>query len=66
MTLASYISSLRIALIVPIIYLLNQGFWSLEEGSSFYYYLAFVLFVVAGLTDYLDGYIARTSWNKVN
>lgn len=59
MTLASYISSLRIALIVPIIYLLNQGFWSLEESSSFYYYLAFVLFVVAGLTDYLDGYIAR-------
>ena len=25
----------------------------------FYFYLAFILFVVAGLTDYLDGYIAR-------
>jgi len=57
MTLASYISCLRIVLIVPIIYLLDQG-WS-AEAASYYNYLAFVLFVVAGLTDYLDGYIAR-------
>ena len=57
MTLASYNSCLRIVLILPIIYLLEQGFWS--EGPSFYNYLAFVLFIVAGLTDYLDGYIAR-------
>ena len=57
MTLASYISCLRIVLIVPIIYLLDQGWWA--EGPSFYNYLALVLFVVAGLTDYLDGYIAR-------
>lgn len=57
MNLASYISCLRIVLIVPIIYLLDQGFRL--EGPSFYNYLAFVLFVVAGLTDYLDGYIAR-------
>ena len=57
MTLASYISCLRIVLIVPIIYLLDQGRWA--EGPSFYNYLALVLFVVAGLTDYLDGYIAR-------
>ena len=62
MTLASYISCLRIVLIVPIIYLLDLGFLSSvdNEGlTSFYNYLAFVLFVVAGLTDYLDGYIAR-------
>ena len=57
MTLASYISCLRIVLILPIIYLLVQG--SLTEGPSFYNYLAFVLFVAAALTDYLDGYIAR-------
>ena len=32
----------------------------MEGGfSNFYNYLAFVLFVIAGLTDYLDGYIAR-------
>ena len=56
MTLASYISCLRIVLIVPIIYLLHMGFW-LEP--SFYNYLAFSLFLLAGITDYLDGYIAR-------
>ena len=52
MTLASYISCLRIVLIVPIISLLHLG-----EGTNFYF--AFSLFVMAGLTDYLDGYIAR-------
>ena len=62
MTLASYISCLRIVLIVPIIYLLDLGFQSSvdnEGPTSFYNYLAFVLFVVAGFTDYFDGYIAR-------
>ena len=57
MTLASYISCLRIVLVVPIVYLLDQG-WRVDS-PSFYNYLAFVLFVIAGLTDYLDGYIAR-------
>ena len=56
MTFASYISCLRIVLIVPIIYLTYQGFWF---DQSFYNYLAFALFLFAGLTDYLDGYIAR-------
>ena len=57
MTLASYISCLRIVLILPIIYLTNEGFG--VDSPSFYNYLAFVLFVIAGLTDYLDGYVAR-------
>ena len=55
MTLASYVSCLRIVLIVPIICFLYLGF----GGPDFYTYLAFSLFVLAGLTDYLDGYIAR-------
>ena len=55
MTLASYISCLRIVLIVPIICFLYLGF----GGPDFYTYLAFLLFIIAGLTDYLDGYIAR-------
>ena len=61
MTLASYISCLRIVLIVPIIYLLHlgEGHRFLGEGTNFYFYFAFSLFVMAGLTDYLDGYIAR-------
>ena len=57
MTLASYISCLRIVLILPIICLTNQGFG--VDSPSFYNYLAFALFVIAGLTDYLDGYVAR-------
>jgi len=56
MTSASYISCLRIVLIIPIICCLDLG-W--KEGPDFYNYLAFYLFVIAGLTDYLDGYIAR-------
>ena len=58
MTLASYISCLRIVLIVPIICFLDLGHGT---GPGFYSYLAFSLFVLAGLTDYLDGYIARST-----
>jgi len=56
MTLASYISCLRIVLIVPIIFFLELGS---GFGTKAYIYLAFSLFVIAGLTDSLDGYIAR-------
>ena len=52
MTLASYITSLRILLIIPIIFLTF-----LE--STLYNFIALILFIVAGLTDYLDGYVAR-------
>ena len=52
MTLASYITISRIILILPIII-----FCSFQ--TSLFNYLAFFLFLLAGLTDYLDGYIAR-------
>ena len=52
MTLASYITSLRILLIIPIIFLTF-----LE--STLYNFIACFLFIVAGLTDYLDVYVAR-------
>lgn len=51
MTIASYITTLRIVLIIPIIYLTSLS----EE------YIALFLFIIAGLTDYLDGFVARKS-----
>ena len=52
MTSASYITSLRILLIMPIAYLISNN----SESSSF---IAFLLLLIAGTTDYLDGYVAR-------
>ena len=49
MTLASYITSLRIVLIIPIVYF----------ASVYEVHLSLFLFIIAGLTDYLDGFIAR-------
>ena len=52
MNLATYITCLRIFLILPIAYLTSLN---LIE----YDLLAMVLFIFAGFTDYLDGYVAR-------
>ena len=52
MNLAIYITCTRIFLILPILYLINL--------SAYYSsLLALVLFLLAGLSDYLDGFIAR-------
>jgi len=56
MTLASYITLLRIILIFPIMYLMSMN----QE------YLALSLFILAGLTDYLDGYVARLTSNETS
>tara|TARA_B100000427_G_C15209227_1_gene463908 strand:- start:28 stop:567 length:540 start_codon:yes stop_codon:yes gene_type:complete len=52
MTFASYVTITRIVLILPIIYLT-----SLDQ--QIFNNLALCIFLFAGLTDYLDGYIAR-------
>ena len=52
MTIASYITLLRILLVIPIIIFSSYD-------NSFFKYLSFGLFLFAGFTDYLDGYIAR-------
>ena len=52
MTFANLITFSRIILILPVIYL--TSFEKIE-----YNFLALVCFLFAGITDYLDGYIAR-------
>ena len=54
MTLASFISCTRIFLILPVIYL--TSFERVE-----YNFFVLLCFLSAGLTDYLDGYVARKS-----
>ena len=50
--MANYITISRILLIFPVLYLITP-----ETSSN--NWLALSLFVIAGLTDHLDGYIAR-------
>ena len=50
--MANYITILRILLIPPVLLLASP-----EQSQS--NWLALLLFVIAGLTDHLDGYIAR-------
>ena len=52
MTFANLITFSRIFLIIPVIYLT-----SLEKVE--FNFLALIFFLLAGLTDYLDGYVAR-------
>ena len=52
MTFASFITCSRIFMIIPVIYLT-----SLERIE--FNFLALICFLLAGLTDYLDGYVAR-------
>ena len=50
--MANYITILRIALIFPVLIFATSY-------SSLYNWVALLLFVIAGITDHLDGYIAR-------
>lgn len=50
--MANYITALRILLILPVLILASP------EASSVNW-IALILFVIAGITDHLDGYIAR-------
>lgn len=50
--MANYITILRILLIIPVLILASS------ESSSFNW-IALMLFVIAGITDHLDGYVAR-------
>ena len=50
--MANYITILRMALIFPVLIFATSY-------SSLYNWVALLLFVIAGITDHLDGYIAR-------
>jgi len=50
--MANYITILRMALIFPVLIFATSY-------SSSYNWVALILFVVAGITDHLDGYVAR-------
>ena len=50
--MANYITTLRILLIFPILIMASP-----EAGPG--NWIALVLFVIAGITDHLDGYVAR-------
>ena len=52
MNLPNYITLSRILLIIPVLYLVSPQ----ESPSN---WIALVLFVIAGVTDHLDGFIAR-------
>lgn len=50
---AHLLTASRLVLLLPILLLLGQG------SSSEHHWLAFGLFLLAGITDYLDGWVAR-------
>jgi CDP-diacylglycerol--glycerol-3-phosphate 3-phosphatidyltransferase len=52
-TLPNLLTASRLLLLLPIMWLLSGG------GGAWAHWLAFALFLVAGLTDYLDGWLAR-------
>ena len=57
--MANYITILRMALIFPVLIFATSY-------SSPYNWVALLLFVIAGITDHLDGYIARKTGSTSN
>ena len=55
MNLPNKLTFIRLVLAVPFIYFLQES----DMGGLTYRLIAFVLFVIASLTDFFDGYLAR-------
>lgn len=52
MNLVNYITLSRIVLIIPVLLLVSYQ-------EIFYNWMALILFVIAGITDHIDGFVAR-------
>ena len=50
--MANYITLIRIILIFPVLYLVS-------EDLALSNWIALILYIIAGITDHIDGYIAR-------
>jgi CDP-diacylglycerol--glycerol-3-phosphate 3-phosphatidyltransferase len=61
MNLPNKLTFVRIILTVPFIYFLQES----NTGGFVYRIIAFLIFVIASLTDFFDGYIAR-KYNMVS
>ena len=57
--MANYLTILRILLILPVLALASPY-------PGIYNWMALVLFVIAGVTDHLDGYVARKTGSTSN
>lgn len=55
MNLPNKLTFSRVLLAIPFIFFLERA----NSESEIYRYIAFALFVIASLTDWLDGYLAR-------
>ena len=59
-TVSNYLSFSRVLLAVPILYFLSQ-----MEQAYIYRIVAFLLMIIAAVTDFLDGYFAR-KFNEIS
>ncbi|MBR8700704.1 CDP-diacylglycerol--glycerol-3-phosphate 3-phosphatidyltransferase [Fusobacterium sp. DD29] len=55
MNLPNKLTSIRLVMAVPFIYFLQES----DNGGLPYRLIALVLFIIASLTDFFDGYLAR-------
>jgi len=55
MNLPNKLTFIRLVLTIPFIYFLQES----DNGGFIFRIIAFILFVVASLTDFFDGYFAR-------
>lgn len=61
MTLANKLTCLRIVLVIPFLIFADLRYWVSFPFNIFFAILALIIFVIACITDYFDGKIARST-----